>query len=83
MTSCPKEPRDAIFLVIHTLGLVPFVLFYVSVEITLGQFRFRESGYTQKRSCPRANAIYPWIKELVYPQLILCFFFFFFFFFLQ
>ena len=32
-----------------------FVLFYVSMETTLGQL----SGYTQKRPCPWANAIYP------------------------
>ena len=42
-----------------------FVLFDVSKEITLGQFRSRESGYTQKRPCPWANATYPWVKGLV------------------
>ena len=41
-----------------------FVLFYVSMEITLGQFRSRESGYTQKSPCPWENAIYPWVKGL-------------------
>ena len=39
-----------------------FVLFDVSMEITLGQFRSGESGYTQKRPCLWANAIYPWVK---------------------
>ena len=42
-----------------------FVVFYVSMEITLGHFRSRESGYTQKRPCQWINAIYPWIKGLV------------------
>ena len=31
----------------------------------LGQFRSGESGYAQKRPCPRANAIYPWVKGLL------------------
>ena len=42
-----------------------FVLLDVSMEITLGQFRSGESGYKQKRPCPLANAIYPWVKGLV------------------
>ena len=42
-----------------------FVLFNVSMEITLGQFRSGESGYTQKRLYPWANAICPWVKGLV------------------
>ena len=42
-----------------------FVLFDVSMEITLRQFRSGESGYTSKRPCPWANAIYPWVKGLV------------------
>ena len=42
-----------------------FVLLDVSMEITLGQFRSGESGYAQKRPCPWANAIYPWVKGLV------------------
>ena len=41
-----------------------FVLFDVSMEIALGQFRSGESGYTQKRPCPRANTSYPWVKGL-------------------
>ena len=47
-----------------------FVLFDVSMEITQGQFRFGESGYTQKRPCPWANAIYPWVKWPVKPRLM-------------
>ena len=47
-----------------------FVLFDVSMEITQGQFRFGESGYTQKRPCPWANAIYPWVKGPVKPRLM-------------
>ena len=39
-----------------------FVLFDVSMEITQGQFRFGESGYTQKR--------YPWVKGPVKPRLM-------------
>ena len=35
-----------------------FLLFDVSMEITLGQFRSEKSGYTQKRLCPWANATY-------------------------
>ena len=42
-----------------------FVLFDVSMEMTLGQFRSGKSGYTQKRFCPWANAIYPRVKGLV------------------
>ena len=42
-----------------------FVLFDVSMEITLGQFRSGESGYTQKLLYPWANAICPWVKGLV------------------
>ena len=42
-----------------------FVFFDVSMEITLGQFRSRESAYTQKRPCPWANAIYEWVKGLL------------------
>ena len=42
-----------------------FVLFDVSMEITLGQFRSGEGGYTQKSIFPWANAIYPWVKGLV------------------
>ena len=38
-----------------------FVLFDVSMEIALGQFRSGESGYTQKRP-------YPWVKG---PVLVL------------
>ena len=40
-----------------------FVLFDVSMEIRLRQFRSRESGYTQKRRCPWANAISPMVKR--------------------
>ena len=47
-----------------------FVLFCVSMEITIGQIRSRESRYTQKRPCPWANAIYLWVKGLVLPQLL-------------
>ena len=39
-----------------------FVLFDVSMEIILEQFWSGESGYTQKRPYPWANAIYPWVK---------------------
>ena len=39
-----------------------FVLFDVSMEIILEQFWSGESGDTQKRPCPWANAIYPWVK---------------------
>lgn len=42
-----------------------FVLFDVSMEITLGQFRSGKSGYTQKRFCQWENAIYPRVKGLV------------------
>ena len=42
-----------------------FVLFDVSMEITLGKFRSGESGYTQKRPRPWPNAIYPWVEGLV------------------
>ena len=42
-----------------------FILFDVSMEITLGQFGSGESGYAQKRPCPWANAIYPWVKRPV------------------
>ena len=42
-----------------------FVLFYVSMEITPGQFRSGESGYTQKR--PVGKRYFPWVKGLVYP----------------
>ena len=42
-----------------------FCSFDVSMKITLVQFRSRESGYTQKRPCPWANAIYPWVKGQV------------------
>ena len=42
-----------------------FVIFDVSMEITLEQFRSEESGYTQKRPCTWTNAIYPWVKGLV------------------
>ena len=40
-----------------------FVLFDVSMEITLGKFRSRESGYTQKGPFPWANAILPMGKR--------------------
>ena len=49
----------------------PFVLFRVSIEITLREFRSRESGYTQKRPCPWANAIYPWVKALLTEGLVI------------
>ena len=42
-----------------------FVIFDVSKEITLKQFRSEESDYTQKRPCTWTNAIYPWVKGLV------------------
>ena len=42
-----------------------FVIFDVSMEITLKQFRSEESGYTQKRPCTWTNPIYPWVKGLV------------------
>ena len=53
-----------------------FVLFDVSMEITLGQFRSGKSGYTQNRVCPWANAIYPWVKGLACKDAIVVFVFF-------
>ena len=45
-----------------------FVLFDVSMEITLGQFR---SG--KKCLCPWVNAIYPWVKRTSVTTAILTF----------
>ena len=44
-------------------GKFLYVSFYVSMEITIKHFRSMETGYTQKRPCPWANAYLPMSKR--------------------
>ena len=57
-----SESRWTVLISSGTVMGSSFVLFDESMEITLGQFKSRESGYTQKRPCSWKNAICPWVK---------------------
>ena len=56
----PPHGADKSYFSVQELSWeVLLFVFYVTMEINLGQFRSRESAYIQKRPSRWANAIYP------------------------